>query len=688
MIAMTFSSLSSLLLLVYLPHVAADSTPTPFRPPTIPLIQVDSYQQVHMMGDTLTSDQPRFWDKREKDMAGFISIPNEGVFRWLGACSFFHASSCPEALVQDSVTVNPTQTIVKMHSPGGTTVTVTFTETVHDANDLLLLSRPVSYIDVTASTPSTYYLDLSSQHTVNSPSEEVTWEVYESGALVGTTEQPVLGRDGDKMNINWGYLHLSAAGEGSNFYAGNIDNSRKSFMAKTVLPTEIDAPPRKSDDGSPGIAALADSSSSATFLVAYDDVASVDYFGNSMTALWKNTYEDIHAAIAAAVDDHEDIMSKASVFDSDLMQTLSEKGGAKYAQIAAVAYRQTWAATKLVHNSALDKPWCFMKEISTNGDMSTMDVIFPASPFFLYHNPEVLRMLLEPVLAYAANETNVNYSSPYSPHQLGVYPLAKSTTQEQEQMPVENTGNMFLLLKALSKRGENDWFSSRINMLATWADNMVLALPFPESQLSTDDFMGKYANNTNLAAKGMIGLYAFGEVCEDLAMEGCEGYKSVAMELAGTWSDKSYATSPTPHHVMAFNAPDRTYSLKYNLIWQKILKMDGPFKDWDDIAEREAAFYETKMLRYGVPLESKLDGTRAIFRTMVKLDWLSWCACFTESSFRTLFDPIYDMANESLSRVVLTDLYDTITGVSFSGIIDAFVARPVVGAVYAKMLMD
>ncbi len=53
-----------------------------------------------------------------------------------------------------------------------------------------------------------------------------------------------------------------------------------------------------------------------------------------------------------------------------------------------------------------------------------MDVIFPGSPMLLYSNPNLLRLLLEPVLAYAANETYIQFTNPYSPHQLGTYPIA------------------------------------------------------------------------------------------------------------------------------------------------------------------------------------------------------------------------------------------------------------------------
>jgi len=85
-------------------------------------------------------------------------------------------------------------------------------------------------------------------------------------------------------------------------------------------------------------------------------------------------------------------------------------------------------------------------EINSCGDMNTVDVIFPTSPLLLYTDPSLLRMLLVPILDYANNGTYINFTDRFSPHQLGVYPVGDSTTADQELMPLENTGNMFLML--------------------------------------------------------------------------------------------------------------------------------------------------------------------------------------------------------------------------------------------------
>lgn len=48
----------------------------------------------------------------------------------------------------------------------------------------------------------------------------------------------------------------------------------------------------------------------------------------------------------------------------------------------------------------LNTTWAFMKEISSDGDVSTVDVIFPSSPLFFVKNPEIFRLILLPLLAY------------------------------------------------------------------------------------------------------------------------------------------------------------------------------------------------------------------------------------------------------------------------------------------------
>merc|ERR1739848_964473 len=114
-------------------------------------------------------------------------------------------------------------------------------------------------------------------------------------------------------------------------------------------------------------------------------------------------------------------------------------------------------------------------------------------------------------------------------------------------------------------------------MLVSWADYLMDTLPFPESQLCTDDFTGKLANNTNLAAKGIVALEAFAGLCDYVndandAADNCSKYRDAARGFAITW--KHYA-------------------------WE-----DDHF-DWDSIVPTEIAYYVSKRNKYGPPMDSR-----------------------------------------------------------------------------------
>ena len=95
------------------------------------------------------------------------------------------------------------------------------------------------------------------------------------------------------------------------------------------------------------------------------------------------------------------------------------------------------------------------------------------------------------------------------------------------------------------------------------------------------------------------------------------------------------------------------------------------------VVQGELAFYAAHENTYGLPLDNRADYT--------KIDWLTWTATLADSQieFRRIFDPAYRFANESPSRVPLTDWYDTKTGKQVG-----FQARSVVGGLFIKMLAE
>src|SRR6185369_10403437 len=87
--------------------------------------------------------------------------------------------------------------------------------------------------------------------------------------------------------------------------------------------------------------------------------------------------------------------------------------------------------------------------------------------------------------------------------------------------------------------------------------------------------------------------------------------------------------------------------------------------------------YKTHQKQYGLPLDNRRDYT--------KLDWILWTATLAETpqDFEALVAPAYQFANDSPTRVPLTDWYDTVTAKQ-----QGFQARSVVGGLFIKMLSD
>ena len=376
----------------------------------------------------------------------------------------------------------------------------------------------------------------------------------------------------------------------------------------------------------------------------------------------------------AALRDYAELDHLGQSFDQGLMADLRRIGGEDYARLCALAYPQTLAAHKLTAD--IDgKPLFFSKENFSNGSVDTVDVTYPSSPFFLLFNRRLLEAQLRPIFEYASMP---RWRFPFAPHDLGRYPLADGQQyggrekSEENQMPVEESGNMLLMTAGIAQVEGNAEFARRHWALLTkWAEYLKAKGFDPENQLSTDDFAGHLAHNTNLSIKAILALGAYGKLAGMLGHTAvARQYSALAREDARHWVEKA---SDDDHFRLAFDRPG-TWSQKYNLVWDTLLGLNlfPP-----QVAEKALAFYEKHLNRYGLPLDNRADYT--------KLDWVTWTASLASSQkqFQLFFEPAYKFADESPSRVPLTDWYDTKTGKQ-----EGFQARSVVGGIFIRMLDD
>ncbi len=634
------------------------------RPPAVPLVACDPYFSVWSPADKLTDADTVHWTGKPHRLTCVIQVDGAS-YRVMGT----EPGAMPP-LPQVSLKVLPTRTLYQFANDEIGLQLTFLTPALPD--DLDLLARPVTYVlfDVVSADQKPHAVKIrftaSGELAVNEPSEEVQGTVEHLPGLevakIGSTEQNVLGKAGDDLRIDWGFLYLAVSPDQPGSEITVVSNTDRVPAAGGAVRARATL----------DLGRVAATPVSRSLILAYDDLYSIQYMQQNLRPYWRRNGWEAADLLTASAKELAALQIRCVEFDQELMTDLAQAGGDNYASLAALAYRQCFAAGKFVADSA-GKPLQFSKENHSNGCIGTSDVFYPMAPQFLLFGPSLAKSFLVPFLNYAASE---RWKFPFAPHDLGTYPHANGQVYgggertEENQMPVEESGNLLILLAAIAQmEGNADFAGLYWEQLVRWAEYLKDKGFDPDNQLCTDDFAGHLAHNVNLSAKAICGLGAFAQLC---AMRGDQArateYKTLARQYAQQWVE---AAADGDHFRLAFDRPD-TWSQKYNLVWDRILGL-GLFPD--DVLRKEMDYYRQIQQPYGLPLDNR--------QTYTKLDWILWTATLTQNreDFAALVDPVIKFLNETPDRVPMTDWYFT-----DSGRRQGFTARPVVGGVFLQML--
>ncbi|KAI1098532.1 DUF1793-domain-containing protein [Jackrogersella minutella] len=618
-------------------------------PPVLPLIVRNPYLSFWLAHsrDAPWENWPMFWTGSTVGFAVMAALPdNKTIYPLLGRSQDFlgHSSSYNVSFPQyHGVTFDASTTNLTYAIPDSDVrITLSFLSPITPTSTFRQ-SLPAGYLTciVDGSTDVSFYIDINGEWVSGNRDNKIEWELKRTEKS-NSAKTPIktwsITRRHEELlteffdHSEWGTIHISAPadvehGSGESKYIrrqfaehgslkNKIDNSyRGIFEDEPIFGFSKTFKLREKSKNSHGTAR---DSVIFTFALTQDPVVQ---FASArgltlMRPLWASYFTTAHEMLQYHYDDYETAVYLASNYSEQLAKDAYASGSQDYQDIAALSARQVLGATQF--SGTRHSPIIFLKEISSNGNFQTVDVIFPAFPFFLYTNPQWLAYLLEPLLEH---QLSGQYPNDYSMHDLGFhFPNATGHNDGQDEyMPVEECGDMLIMGLALVNAFRDNtqpafvriapeealplnleptelsplvdtygmdltwedmgttggkaavkWVKRSYKLWEKWTGYLVRESLIPAHQLCTDDFAGWLANQTNLALKGIIGIKAMSEIANVVGKEADSvWYSKVADKYIDKW--QGFGLSKDKTHAKLAYTWHGSWTTLYNLFADALL---------------------------------------------------------------------------------------------------------------------
>ncbi|KHJ32645.1 putative glutaminase [Erysiphe necator] len=667
------------------------STFSPVKPPAIPLAVNSPYLNVLLAdggkegGGYLARKWPNFWTGHTVGWAGMIRVDGI-VYTWMGIPG-------PQPMTQTAFEYTSTKSIFTFNAEDKVELQATFLSPV-TPDDLKRQSLTSTYLNVAirsldgAAHDVQLYTDISAEWISGDNNSVAQWNFGRTDDNISYHKvfrqtQLLFSEVADQAE--WGSWYWATRDMvGLTHQSGADEVVRNTFINTGKLENSQDVNYRPIRQNYPVFGFSLDlgsviESKNTLFTINLGQELAMQYATTSgkvqLPSLWRSYFPIYENAVSFFYNDFDYASSTATNIDNQIATDSITAGGQDYLTITSLSLRQAFGATQLVGDKS--KQYLFMKEISSDGNTQTVDVIYPFYPIIMYLQPSLAKLLLDPL--FETQESGL-YPKKSSMHDLGShFPNATGYPDGlDEPQPLEECGNMLIMTLAYSKRAnDTSYLDQHYQILKQWTEYLVEFALIPDDQLSTDDFAGHLANQTNLALKGIIGIRAMAEI-SNLTGHDTDGlnYTSIAQDFISKWQTYGVAQeSSPPRATLAYGLND-TYVLLYNLYADSLLNLNFVPKY---IYDMQSAFYTTAKENYGIPLDSRHKFTKS--------DWQIWVASISNDDTKnTIISDLARYIRETPTDSGFTDLYDTTTA-DWAANITHFNSRPVVGGHFALLAL-
>ncbi|TFK38777.1 hypothetical protein BDQ12DRAFT_683319 [Crucibulum laeve] len=383
-------------------------------------------------------------------------------------------------------------------------------------------------------------------------------------------------------------------------------------------------------------------------------------------------YSNDTGVIDAVLANSKDALSRAIALDNQIMSA-GESISTKYADLLAVSLRQTMGSLEITLGRTTDGGQAnmsdvrvFMKDVGSGRRVNPVETIYAALPALLYLNSSLVRPLLEPLLEYQSSSI---YRNSYAAADLGgSFPDALGNNTDTPLLGVENCGSMLIMTFAhAQKSGDGSLITRYYHLLKQWADFLVTNSLHPNGYTTADGLNNP--DMSNLAIKGIAGIYAMGKIDEALGKSST--YLTKAQEYITSWEGLAFSSD----HITSSYGQSSSWALTYNLYGAKLIGMEIS----DKVSSSQSDFYVKQAASaptFGLQYDSNVKN--------VKSHWSMFTAgTTTNNAARDLFiSMVHDRAFFAKAAGPFPTTYDMTSGADNGG-----AASPAQGAMFSLLAL-